>query len=143
MSEPVWLAKEAVLVFHNMVIEATGGTPGVRDEGLLDSALSRPRNLYGYEQADLITLAASYAEGICMNHPFVDGNKRTAYVAGAAFLQMHGYVLNQEKGDEHERTFLDLAAGKISMTELAAWYRDNVIRDRQSESRILTARRRL
>jgi death-on-curing protein len=86
-AEPVWLDKEFVLLLHELAIKETSGSQGVRDETLLDSALSRPQNLYYYQQADIFALAASYAQGISSNHPFIDGNKRAAFAAAGLFLE--------------------------------------------------------
>lgn len=125
MTEPLWLDKGFVLILHERVIDQTGGSHGVRDETLLESALSCPQNAYHYEQADLHELAASYAEGISSNHPFVDGNKRTAFAAAGIFLEDNGYQLAVEKDNEQEILFLNLAEGKVSRAELAEWYREN------------------
>ncbi len=125
MKEPTWLIKKFVLATHEYVINETGGSHGVRDETLLESALSRPQNLYYYEQADLFDLAATYAEGISCNHPFVDGNKRTAFVAADTFLEKNGYELDAEIGNEQETLFLNLADGKVTRAELAQWYRQH------------------
>ena len=125
MKEPNWLSKKFVLAAHEYVINETGGSQGVRDETLLESALSRPQNLYYYEQADLFDLAATYAEGISCNHPFVDGNKRTAFVAADTFLEKNGYELDAEIGNEQEILFLNLADGKVTRAELAQWYRQH------------------
>lgn len=125
MTEPNWLDKEFVLFLHERVIEETGGSQGVRDEALLESALSRPQNAYHYEQVDIHDLAATYAEGISSNHPFIDGNKRTAFAAAGMFLEDNGYQLGVEKENEQEILFLRLAEGKVSREELAEWYREN------------------
>ncbi len=123
--EPDWLDKDFVLFLHDLVIEETGGSQGVRDEALLESALSRPQNAYHYENADIHELAAIYAEGISSNHPFIDGNKRTAFAAAGMFLEANGYELGVEKDNEQEILFLQLADGKVSRAELAEWYRQN------------------
>ena len=125
MREPNWLEKWFVLAVHKHVIDETGGSHGVRDETLLESALSRPQNTYYYEQADIFDLAAAYAEGISSNHPFIDGNKRTAFVAADTFLEKNGYELGAEINNEQETLFLNLADGKVSRAELAEWYRQN------------------
>ncbi|OTE95527.1 hypothetical protein BCS42_01150 [Crenothrix sp. D3] len=85
MKEPIWLSKALMLAAHKHIIAETGGSEGVRDETLLESALSRPKNAYHYEQVDIFDLAATYAVGISSNHPFVDGNKRVAFVAADIF----------------------------------------------------------
>jgi death-on-curing protein len=123
--EPGWLDKDFVLWLHERAIERTGGSQGVRDEALLDSALSRPKNAYHYQNADIFNLAAIYAEGISSNHPFIDGNKRTAFAAAGMFLEDNGYRLESERDNEQEILFLRLAEGKVSREELAEWYRKN------------------
>ncbi|MEI6706130.1 MAG: type II toxin-antitoxin system death-on-curing family toxin [Methylococcales bacterium] len=124
-AEPIWLDKAFVLLLHEIAIKRTGGSQGVRDEALLDSALSRPQNLYHYQQVDIFDLAASYAEGLSSNHPFIDGNKRTAFAAAGLFLEFNGYQLEAEKDNEQEDLFLRLAEGKVSHEELAEWYRQH------------------
>ncbi len=112
-------------MLHEIAIKRTGGFQGVRDEALLDSALSRPQNLYYYQPADIFDLAASYAEGLSNNHPFIDGNKRTAFAAAGLFLEFNGYQLESEKDNEQKILFLRLAEGKVSHEELAEWYRQH------------------
>ena len=90
MIEPRWLRLEEIIVAHERQLARFGGAPGIRDEGALDSALSRARNKWTYEQCGVIELAASYAFGIARNHPFVDGNKRVAFIAMALFLRLNG-----------------------------------------------------
>jgi death on curing protein len=120
-----WLDRELILAIHEEQLAQHGGGVGIRDEGLIDSALGRPQNLAAYNpSADLCDLAASYAYGIAKNHPFIDGNKRTAYVAMELFLIEHGMVLTAEDGDA-VLTFLALAAGEISEEQLAEWIRRN------------------
>jgi death-on-curing protein len=125
MNEPNWLDKDSVLLLHERLIEETGGSHGVRDEALLESALSRAQNLYAYEDADLFDLAAAYAEGLSSNHAFVDGNKRVAYAAAGLFLEDNGYTLEVEQDNEQEELFLRLAKGEVSREVLAEWYRQH------------------
>lgn len=125
MTEPNWLDNAFVLFLHERVIEETGGSHGVRNEALLESALSRPKNTFYYEQADIHDFAAAYAYGISSNHPFIDGNKRTAFAAAGMFLEDNGYELFVEIDNEQEILFLRLADGKVSQEELAEWYRQN------------------
>lgn len=125
MKEPIWLSKALMLAAHKHIIAETGGSEGVRDETLLESALSRPKNAYHYEQVDIFDLAAIYAVGISSNHPFVDGNKRVAFVAADIFLKKNGYELEVEIDKEQEILFLNLADGKVSRVELAEWYRQH------------------
>jgi death-on-curing protein len=125
MTEPVWLAKEALLLLHRESLRQFGGADGVRDEGLLDSALARPLNRFAYEEErDLCRLAAAYAKGIAQNHPFVDGNKRAALAAAGVFLMLNGMELVAEPGMVTVAV-LDLAAGDMSEDEFAAWLRDH------------------
>lgn len=120
-----WLDREIVLAIHEEQLAQHGGGVGIRDEGLLDSALARPLNLAAYNpSADFAALAAAYAFGIARNHPFIDGNKRTAYVAMELFLIEHGIMLTAEDGDA-VLTFLALAAGDLPEEALADWIRVN------------------
>ena len=126
MRQPNWLIKAFILAVHEYVIAETGGSQGIRDELLLESTLARPQNMYFYEQADIFELAATYAEGISQNNPFIDGNKRAAFVAADLFLEKNGYELAVEKDNEQEILFLRLADGKVSHGELSNWYRCNI-----------------
>ena len=117
-----WLPKGAVLAMHARQLAEHGGGTGIRDEGLLESALQRPQNKFEYENPDVADLAAAYAYGIAKNHPFVDGNKRTALVAARTFLLLNGYQITASKEDR-ANTFIALAAGELSETELAEWFR--------------------
>jgi death on curing protein len=118
----VWLTQEQVSAFHYRQLAEHGGGAGVRDVGLLDSALQRPQNKLNYGEPDLADLAAAYAYGIARNHPFIDGNKRTALVASFTFLYLNGYKVSTSQ-PENVTTFLALAAGSLSEDELAAWFR--------------------
>ncbi len=120
-----WLPKDAVVAIHAELINEHGGSHGTRDEALLESALSRPQNLAAYgEKPSLHNLAAAYAFGIARNHPFVDGNKRTALMAAYVFLHMNGVRLAAPEVDA-VLTMTELAAGHLSETELAAWFKVN------------------
>jgi len=133
-SEPKWISKEQVLYLHEKTIKEQGGSPGIRDEGLLESALARPKNWYAYEgQDNIFELAASYTEGISRNHAFVDGNKRTAYLTSDLFLYRNGYDLNAELGREQTALFETLAKGKISREQVAEFYRQNTEKIERSE----------
>ena len=127
MTKIVWLFEETVTAIHHRQIAEHGGSEGLRDEGLLSSALARPQNLlaYGEPPPDLASLAAAYAYGIARNHPFVDGNKRTALVAARTFLILNGVDLDATQ-DEKVLTFLNLAEGAISEEELADWIRKRI-----------------
>ena len=119
-----WIAYETVLIFHDAQISEHGGAAGLRDEGGLRSALARPENLVAYGEPDLFDLATAYARGITQNHPFVDGNKRTAFVVSAAFLDLNGQELKAPEA-EAAVVFLRLAAGEFAEAELAEWFRRN------------------
>ena len=127
MAEIVWLLEETVRAVHSRQISEHGGRPGVRDEGLLLSALARPRNLtaYGDPPPDLAALAAAYAFGLARNHPFVDGNKRVALVAARTFLLVNGAGLVASQEEKYV-TFLRLAEGSLGEAELAAWIRERI-----------------
>ena len=117
----VWLEKRALLILHDQTIMKHGGSRGMRDEGLLESALARPRNILAYrENVSLAELAAAYAIDIAKNHPFVNGNKRAAFAALGAFLKANGWSFTATKVDA-ALTFLKLAASGLTEEELAAW----------------------
>jgi death-on-curing protein len=119
-----WIERSVVLAIHNEQLVEHGGAAGIRDPGLLDSALARPLNLAAYETPDAADLAASYGFGIARNHPFIDGNKRSAFVVLELFLAINGYAL---KADDANcvLTMLALAAGELDEPALAAWIRSN------------------
>ena len=123
----VWLLEETVIAIHHRQIAEHGGSDGLRDEGLLSSAIARPQNLlaYGESRTDWASLAAAYAYGIARNHPFNDGNKRTALVAARTFLILNRVDLDATQDDKF-LTFLTLAEGAISEEELADWIRKRI-----------------
>ena len=122
MDEPIWVDKPETLVAHSRQLAEHGGSDGIRDETLLDSALAKPRNVFAYaDSPSLSALTASYAFGIAKNHPFVDGNKRTALVVSEGFLRFNG-VKVVAPPEEKYLTFLHLADGSLSEEELAAWF---------------------
>lgn len=124
--EPKWIDKRALLLLHEESLSAFGGARGLRDAGLLDSALDRARNQFLYEKdADLAALAAAYGFGLAKNHPFVDGNKRAAFLGLGLFLAINGKRLRVEQVDAI-RTVLALAAGEIDEKQLAEWIRANL-----------------
>jgi death-on-curing protein len=121
MTEPRWIEKRALLLLNEESLAEFGGARGLRDEGLLEAALARPRNVYAYQPDSTIpVLAASYAYGLAKNHPFVDGNKRAAFLTIGLFLAMNGYRLKADQVDAI-RTMLALASGDLSEERLAAW----------------------
>lgn len=124
MIKPVWLLKAAVLAAHERLLSEFGGASGVRDAGLLDSALARPDNLFAYGQPDVLEMAAAYAFGIVRNHPFVDGNKRTGFTAAIVFLELNGEIFAASEADATIQT-LALAAGDLDEPAYAAWLKSN------------------
>ena len=124
MKEPVWVLREVVLMAHEQSLAEFGGAAGIRDEGLLDSALGKPQNLLAYGKPSLFDLAASYGFGLVKNHPFIDGNKRTGFVVAVIFLQFNGWRLEAGEVDATLRT-LALAAGEMTEAAYAAWLKAN------------------
>jgi death-on-curing protein len=122
--EPDWLTYEQVLAIHARQLRRYGGAPGLRDEGILRSALERPVNKWQYEQADLAMLAAAYAFGLAKNHAFVDGNKRVAFITMVVFLRKNGVRFAPDQA-QSTKIILALAAGEVSEDNLARWIRDN------------------
>ena len=118
----IWIATDVALAAHAEQLAEHGGGEGVRDVRLLESAMARPKNLVAYGEPDAAALAASYAYGIARNHPFVDGNKRTAAVVSEAFLVLNGYTLDATDA-EIVVAFLALASGDLAEDELADWFR--------------------
>ena len=127
MTEPRWLALVYVLAIHSDQIKTHGGSTGLRDRGLLDSALERPRNRFHYSTAaDPAELAAAYGFGLANNHPFVDGNKRVAFQAMYLFLGLNGFRIEAHE-EEVVALILSLAAGQLDETELADWVRQHIM----------------
>jgi death on curing protein len=120
MTEPRWIDKRALLLLHDEDLAEHGGLPGLRDEGLLDSALARPLNLQAYGEPSMAALAAAYASGIARNHPFADGNKRAAFLGTGLFLGVNGISFRPDKVEAF-KVYFALAAGEVSEEELAAW----------------------
>lgn len=119
---PLWLARDVILTVHDEQLAEHGGAGGIRDAGLLESALARPQNLFAYGDPDLADPAAAYAFAIVKNHPFVDGNKRTGFVAAELFLALNGYDLAADD-QACVLTMLALAAGELEEGALSAWVR--------------------
>ena len=124
MNEWRWIDRRALLLLHDESIAEHGGASGIRDEGLLDSALARPLNLVAYGQPDWAELAASYGVGLAKNHPFVDGNKRAAFLAVGLFLALNGRRLVATQA-EATMTMLAVAAGSLDEPAFAAWLRSH------------------
>lgn len=122
-----WISKQALLLLHAESLAEHGGGQGMRDEGLLDSALARPVNLAAYGDPDFAALAASYGVGVAKNHPFVDGNTRAALLATGLFLYINGYRLTASQADT-TLTMLSVAAGDLTEDAFAAWLRQHAKR---------------
>lgn len=120
----IWLRRDALTALHGEQLAEHGGASGVRDQGLLESALARAENLAAYGEPDAFDLAAAYAFGIVKNHPFLDGNKRTGFIAAATFLALNGWMLTANDRDVVE-TVLGLAASEIGEAEFALWLKAN------------------
>ena len=124
MKEPEWVLREVVFAAHDQSLAQFGGAAGLRDEGLLDSALGRPLNLFTYGKPTLFDLAASYGYGIVKNHPFIDGNKRTGFLAAVVFLELNGCRFQATEVDSTLQT-LALAAGEMTEAAYAKWLKAN------------------
>lgn len=128
MTEPLWLDKALLLALYDDVVVASGGAAGLRDEGLLESALARPVNRRLYENIDdLLALSATYCVGIASNHPFVDGNKRMAFIALGQFLEDNGIVLTATD-DDAIAVMLGVATGTVSIDDLTDWLESRTLR---------------
>lgn len=128
--EPLWIEERDVLAIHDRLLALHGGATGVRDRGLLLSALARPRQHHTYAKAaDVIAMAALYTAGIVRNHPFVDGNKRTGFVIGVLFLELHGFDFKASE-EGATQAVMALAAGTLDEVGYTAWLRGNVKRKR-------------
>ena len=128
MTDPIWILDEIALAVHRRQLAEHGGGDGIRDEDLLLSALTKPKNLYHYSdpKPTIAELAASYAFAISSNHAFIDGNKRTAFIICQLFLKLNGYVLKAGDSEKYE-TFIKLAASQMAETELAHWISENSV----------------
>ena len=121
MKTPVWVLRETVLTLHEQSLAEFGGADGIRDEGLLDSALSK---LFTYGKPTIFDLAASYGFGLVKNHPFIDGNERAAFITAITFLELNGYRFQATEAEAAVRT-LALAAGEVSEKDYAEWLKAN------------------
>ena len=120
MKKPIWLSKVAILAIHGRLLAEHGGASGLRDESLLDSALAAPENHFEYSQADVFMLAATYAHALTRNHPFVDGNKRTAFAAAGVFLELNGHRLTASEPDA-VLAVLALSKGEMNAEDFRNW----------------------
>jgi death on curing protein len=130
VKQPIWVARQTVDGLHTGLLAEHGGAPGLRDVGLLESALARPRQIFAYSDCDLLQLAAAYVAGIVRNHPFVDGNKRAGFMTGYVFLERNGWHFTASEA-EAAQAVLELAAGTIDETGFALFLRDHVKRARK------------
>ena len=126
MTEPRWIEPAAVHLMHAESLLQFGGSPGVRDEGAIESALARPQNLFAYGKPDLYDLAAAYTAGLCQNHGYVDGNKRISFIVGYVFLYDNGIAIRAEQA-EIVAVILSLADHSIDEMGYAAWLRDHSV----------------
>lgn len=128
MKQPTWVELPEVLAIHDETLAEHGGLEGVRDRALLESALSRPKNLLAYsgERISLAQLAAAYAFGIARNHPFIDGNKRTALIVSFAFMELNGFEI-QAPPENTYLTFMRLADGELSEKKLTEWLQEHAV----------------
>jgi death-on-curing protein len=127
MKEPIWIDKPEVLIVHSMQLAEHGGSDGIRDETFLDSALSKPRNVFASaDSISLPRLAASYAFDIARNHAFIDGNKRTALVISEGFLRVNGLKIVSSP-EEKYFTFLHFADGSVTEDGLTAWFTEHAV----------------
>jgi len=124
MSEPVWVTQDVVIAIHERLLADHGGPSGIRDPGLLESALARAQQIHAYDDPDLAALAAAHAAGIIRNHPFLDGNKRVGFMAAYIFLARSGLDLTATEASATQAV-LDLAAGELTDYQFAQWLRDN------------------
>lgn len=124
MKEPIWVLHEVVLAAHEQSLAQFGGSAGLRDAGLLDSALARPLHRFAYGKPSLFDLAASYGHGLVKNHPFIDGNKRTGFLVAVVFLELNGFKFQAGEVDATLQ-ILALAAGEISEAAFAKWLKSN------------------
>ena len=124
MKEPIWLNREDCVAIHEMMLAQHGGLAGIRDEGLLESALSKPQHLFAYGSPSLPQMAASYAVGIILNHPFLDGNKRTGFMLASTFLELNGMEFSATEESVVDMT-LSLASGKLKQAAYAEWLSKN------------------
>jgi death on curing protein len=128
VNEPVWIDLRDALALHDRLLALDGGAEGLSEAGPLDSALARPGHVYAYsDEPGIVTLAASYTAGIVRNHSFVDGNKRTGFLAGVLFLEMNGYRFNASEEDA-ANAVMGLAAGTLDEAAFAEWLAENSVK---------------
>ena len=130
MTKPVWIREDVTIAIHERVLADHGGESGIRDRGLLESALARPQQIHAYDDPDLATLAAAYATGIIRNHPFIDGNKRVGFMVAYVFLSRNGVNLTATEVSATQAV-MALAAGQMTEEQFCQWLRDNTERARR------------
>ena len=123
MIAPIWTEEAVVIAIHRRQLAEHGGSDGIRDQGLLESALLRPKNQFNYSNPNICDLAAAYGYGIAKNHPFIDGNKRTSYVVMRTFLKLNSYDV-QASAAEKYKVWIQLADSQIDETDLAKWIKE-------------------
>lgn len=127
MIAPIWVDEAVVIAIHRRQLAEHGGSDGIRDQGLLESALFRPRNQFNYGNPSIFDLAAAYGYGIAKNHPFIDGNKRTSYVVMRTFLKLNGYDLQTSTPKKYQ-VWIRLADSQMNETELSKWIKEKSVR---------------
>lgn len=128
--EPLWIVERDALAIHDRLLALHGGATGVRNRDLLESALARPRHHHSYaKSSDVVEMAAPYTAGIVRNHPFIDGNKRTGFVIGVLFLELHGFDFTASEADATQAV-MALASGTLDEAAFTAWLRENAKRKR-------------
>ena len=128
MMAPIWVKESVVIAIHLRQLAEHGGSDGIRDKGLLESALYRPKNRFNYGNPTIFDLAAAYGYGISQNHPFIDGNKRISYVVMRTFLKLNGYDI-QASAREKYQTWMRLANNQINEAELANWIEEKSVKN--------------
>lgn len=129
MISPIWVNEAVVIAIHRRQLAEHGGSDGIRDRGLLESALFRPLNQFNYGDPTIFDLAAAYGYGITNNHPFLDGNKRTAYVVMRTFLKLNGYSIQASAPEKYE-IWIRLASSQINEAELAKWIEERSVKNK-------------
>ena len=127
MNAPIWIVKEVAIAIHRRQLAEHGGAEGIRDMGLLESALFRPQNQFAYSDPNIFELAAAYSYGIANNHPFIDGNKRTSYVVMRTFLKLNGYDLRASVTEKYQ-IWMQLVNDRLNEAELATWLEEKSIK---------------
>ena len=127
MNTPIWIEEAVIIAIHNRQLAEHGGSDGIRDKGLLESALFRPKYQFNYGNSTIFSLAAAYGFGLAKNHPFIDGNKRTSYVVMRTFLRLNGYDIQASAIEKYE-TWMSLANNQINEAQLANWIEEKSVK---------------